>query len=152
MALGTVGAGSSVGQLTFGADFTFASGSTFAWELGGNTTALPGVNFDLLTISGGAFTISTGVTLSLSFGAGVNFGDAFWDSPQNWTIIDGAGAAAFNYAALNLINGSNAAGQFAVSGSGSGVSLDWQPVPEPGSAMLLACAAVGLIGLRRHRQ
>lgn len=147
---GIVDPGSSPGVLTIDANFTLATGSSYVWELADDTSSSPGVNFDQLTITDGAFTIASGVSLQLSFGSSVDFADPFWNSPQSWTIVDATDASAFSYSDLSLINGANAEGQFSVSQAGDSVSLGWQPVPEPSSALVIAAA--GLIAFNRRKR
>lgn len=147
---GAVESGASPGRLTIGSDFAFATGSRYLWELADDTTSLPGVNFDQLRITGGSFSIASGVSLELSFGSGVDFADTFWNSARSWTIVDAAGASTFNYSGFGLINETNPEGQFSVNQTGASVQLAWQPVPEPSSVILFAAAGLAFFNRRRR--
>ena len=142
--------GFGAGRLTIGEDFTLASGATYVWELTDDTVSLPGVNFDQLRVIEGDFSISSGVLLDLKFGPEVDFAATFWDQPHQWTIIDATGASSFASESLALVNGINSAGEFVVNQGGSGVTLGWQPVPEPSS--MLAITAAGLLVFNRRRR
>jgi hypothetical protein len=149
---GTIDPGLSPGLLTVGADMSLASGSRYLWELADDTSSLPGVNFDQLKITDGAFTIASGVSLELSFAPAVDFAGTFWDSSHSWTIIDAAGASSFSYSELALTNGFNPEGEFVVGQTGEGVSLNWEPVPEPSSALVMAAASLLVFNRRRRKR
>ncbi len=80
--------GSSAGLQTFTNGLAYASTSTLLWELMANTESGRGPNFDAVDVTGGAFSITSGATLDLSFGGTVSFVDSFWNAAHTWTIAD----------------------------------------------------------------
>jgi hypothetical protein len=94
-------------------------------------------------------------SLTLSFaGTAVDpdSGDGFWGTARSWKIVNSTGTGT-NIGATNfseITNGTYLAGSFSTVADASGnVVLNFTPIPEPGTASLLA-AAVGL-SLRRRR-
>jgi len=76
--------GNSAGIETFASGLTLSSGSTFNWELTGNTTSGRGTNFDGVNVLEGNLTIDTGLNFNIVVnfaGSLVNFDDpSFWSS------------------------------------------------------------------------
>ena len=91
---GIVAPGDSAGSLTFGGGVDLSAGGVYSWELGALSTdgTTPGLNFDLITVSGGNIALAGSSALTLDFalvGAnGPNSGNAFWTAPKTWKIID----------------------------------------------------------------
>lgn len=147
------GAGSLLGQggLTLNAD------SIFAWTLAAESTASPGVNFDVAAIDFGTLTIASGVDFQFDF-AGTTTGpiaNAFWGANQTWNDIIAIHdlAQMGSVGAFDIDNSAWAAlGEFALTSDSGGVDLVWTAVPEPGTAGLITIALGTLLGLRRNRR
>lgn len=141
--------GSSPGNLTFTNGLTLAG--NYNWELGALSTSSPGINFDLVTISGGNVDL-TGSTITLTLGAFAPTNVAFWQTNQTWTgIVDntGAGSLTGNFGAIDNSAWSSL-GSFSTVVVGNDVNLVWTAVPEPSTGLLLAGGMVA-VALRRRR-
>ena len=158
---GSVSPGSSPGQLQVGNGTTFASGGHYVFEIN-NTAGAPGTNWDLLSISGGltiSATVSTPFVLDLvSLNAGntngllANFDPTLaysWKFVTTTTGITGFSAGAFQYNASNFSNSLDI-GHFYVSQAGNDLYLNFTPVPEPTTWVLLSLGLSSvLLSLRR---
>lgn len=169
--VGTVGAnttiaglhrpGASPGTQSFSGGLTYSPSSTLAWELHDNATATRGTNFDAVDVTGGAFDLQSGATISLNFTGSVDFTNAFWNTDQSWLVVDlGAsttgdgGTGTFDIGTITGGSYSPAEGFFTVSRVADGaakndVFLNWTAVPEP-SAALLALLGAGVFARRRR--
>ncbi|MEY2878295.1 MAG: hypothetical protein RLZZ15_675, partial [Verrucomicrobiota bacterium] len=158
---GTVAPGNSPGNLTIGTggSLTFSSGSTYAWELGSlvsNGTGTAGTNWDLITLAGTATLTTNSVALVPNFTAvsGPTSGNAFWNSSQTWTVVDGNGGTIS--ATFSIDNSSwTSAGSFALAfaNSNTDLTMTWTPaaVPEPSTyAAFAGVAALALAAYRRR--
>ena len=163
--------GNSPGVQTFTNGLTYSNGSTFVWELTGNTDTNSdrGITFDGVNVSGGTLTINGGVTNNLVFngaGSAVNWSDAFWASNQQWLVFDNASPPAL--ASINVFDTINV-GFDSISQSlttvRSGSSFSWDTIgdelyltyaiPEPSTYALLALLGAGFAGrimVRRRRR
>ena len=158
---GSVSPGASPGQLQVGDGTTFASGGRYVFEIN-STVGTPGTNWDLLSISGGltiSATVSTPFVLDLvsltagnASGALANFNSAndySWKFVTTTTGITGFSAGAFQYNASNFANNLNI-GHFYVSQTGNDLYLNFTPVPEPTTWVLLSLGLSSvLLSLRR---
>ena len=157
--------GNSPGVQTFTSGLTYSNGSTFVWELTGNTDSGRGTVFDGVNVSGGTLTINGGVTNNLVFnGAGstVSWSDAFWDSNQQWLVFDNASLPTVSSNVFVTINvGLDSISQ-SLTSVRSGSSFSWDTIgsdvyltyaiPEPSTYALLALAAAALgVCVRRRR-
>lgn len=153
--------GASPGTQTFTSGLTYSPTSTLAWELNDNATATRGTNFDAVDVTGGAFDLQAGATITLNFSGSVDFTNSFWDTNQSWLVVDlGASTTTdggTNLFTLGTITGggySAAEGFFTVARVADGaakndVVLNWTAVPEP-SAALLAFLGAGAFARRRR--
>lgn len=93
---GSIAPGASAGTLTLQNGCDASAGGTYIWELTANSTAGPGSNFDVLSVTGGNVVLGGSSKLALSFtGAATapDAGNAFWQSPRSWTILTVSGGA-----------------------------------------------------------
>ena len=159
--------GNSPGIQTFTDGLTYLSGATFIWELAANAATGRGTVFDGVDVTGGLFTVNTGVTNSLVFngaGSSVNWADNFWSSNQSWLVFSNALSPSLGSSSIfgTVEVGLDSLGaDLSVSRSGS--SFTWTAVdgdlylnysvPEPSTYALLALAAAafGARVLRRRR-
>ena len=157
--------GNSPGVQTFTSGLTYSNGSTFVWELTGNTDSGRGTVFDGVNVSGGTLTINGGVTNNLVFnGAGstVSWSDTFWASNQQWLVFDNASLPTVSSNVFVTINvGLDSISQ-SLTSVRSGSSFSWDTIgsdvyltyaiPEPSTYALLALAAAALgVCVRRRR-
>ncbi|MEX1049153.1 MAG: autotransporter-associated beta strand repeat-containing protein [Akkermansiaceae bacterium] len=149
---GIIAPGSSAGNLTVSNGLTIAG--IYQWELATLSTASPGTNFDLITLTTGNADI-TGASLGLNLGSFAPTAIPFWQIDQTWAGIlnnTGAGSLTGTFAAINNTLWSSL-GSFSTSYTGNDVNLVWTAVPEPSSFLtggLLVTA--GLLRRRRAGQ
>ena len=151
--------GNSPGLQTFNNGLTYNTGSTFQWELIGNTEDDRGTSFDGVNVSGGTLSIGTGATSSLVFntaGSLVSWADSFWDSDRSWLVFDNANsptlASGAVFDTINLsadsfgstLTSVRSNASFAWNQQGNDVYLTYTAVPEPSTYALLVLAAAGL--------
>jgi fibronectin-binding autotransporter adhesin len=160
---GTHSPGTSPGIQTFEDGLTYNTGSTFVWELIGNTVAGRGTNFDGVDVTGGTLTIATGVTTDLVFdgtGSTVLWSDSFWDTDQSWLVFDNAGVPSIaGLPSITLTNDSLGASltsirslaSFSWDVQGNDVLLNYAAIPEPSTWALLAGSLTALMVFRRRR-
>lgn len=130
---GTLSPGSSPGLLDLQANLTLAGTSASYFEIDGLTR---GTQFDAVDLTGN---ISYGGALQVLFGFTPNVNDTF-------LLFNVTGTKTGNFGSLAMLN-SGYAGSF---DSSTGV-LTVTAVPEPGTILLAAAAAVAAIGLRDRR-
>jgi len=156
---GKLSPGNSPGVLTATNGLSLGTGSTFEWEIIGNTASGRGTTFDGVNVTGGTLSIGTGVASSLVFNAGgsaVSWADSFWDSDQSWLVFDNANlptlssGSIFDTITLSAdINAISLAtlrpnASFSWNQQGNDVYLNYSAVPEPSTYALLALAAFGV--------
>ncbi len=163
--LGTIAPGTATGDaggLSIGGNLTIAG--TYLWDLTtlGSPSASPqtggGVNFDQITLNGGAFT-GAGGTLQLALTGGTTpTASTFWQQHEQWAVITGVGTVNSLFALVDPNAASYASlGAFSLAAPSAGlILLDWTPtpVPEPGTLLLgsLAAGALGFYSRRRRKR
>lgn len=154
--------GGAAGRLTFNSSVAgtadFSAGGTLLWSITSLTDleAAAGTDYDQLTLAGSlGLTLGGTSSLTVAFGGGAadpNSGDSFWNAERSWKIVNstGSGTNAGSTNFSQITNANYSGGTFTTLADASGnVFLNFTPVPEPGTASLLA-AALGL-SLRRRR-
>lgn len=161
--------GSSPGLQTFNNGLTYNTGSTFQWELIGNTVDGRNTNYDAVNVTGGTLSIGTGVTSSLVFNTSsstVSWNDVFWNENRNWLVFDNANSPTLDstsvFDTINLsadslgktLTSDRPNAFFGWNRQGSDVYLTYTAVPEPSTYALLALAtaALGAHAWRRRRR
>lgn len=150
------------GNLTITNSLNISAAGTYSWKLGNATTPaasqMPGIDFDRITINGGALTLGGTSALTLDFSAlGANGPDntsnPFWQAMETWTIIDVTGGATNSSLFGSITDPTSQAGVFSLSlGTGGVVQLQFTPTPEPAWVLLMAaCGAIAICYLQRHR-
>jgi autotransporter-associated beta strand protein len=155
--------GTSPGILTAANGLTLSTGSTFNWELVANTTAAGdrGTAYDGVNVTGGGLTIQSGVNAILDFTVGVDFTDAFWQSPQQWLVFDNGNAPTLNSSdifdnisfsvdsnnvQLNTIAGAENS-YFFWTQVGNDVYLNYQPLGNPSLTLSTLTASPNVIAV-----
>ncbi len=142
--------GNSPGIQTFhNAMLTYESGSTFVWELVGNTTTQAGAspwNFDQVVLTGTSplvFNANTSLVFNGSEST-VDWSDSFWTSNRSWLVFTGASSITGTFgsiiASADAVGGdtfTSSIGAFAWRAAGGDLFLDFTTnltaVPEPAS-------------------
>jgi len=157
LAAGTA-AGSSTGTVSFSNGLSLTAGGSMSWQLNANSVTAGGGVSDLAQVNGGTFALANEVLLNIAFGGTVDFGQAFWDSSREWSVVDlngatdGTSGRTFTLGSLTGGTGNYAnEGSFAIANRSGEQVLTWTPnvVPEPSIGLLFASS--GLVWLRRRR-
>ncbi|MGC4004927.1 MAG: hypothetical protein QM811_18150 [Pirellulales bacterium] len=163
---GTVAPGNSPGTLSFVNGVSFASGSTYAWELFAATDGnAPSGVWDRISVNGGVLNIAGGAILVPTFGGTATAPTAgtFWAGDHVWNdVIDVTGTATIDAGSTSAFAIDNSAwsalGAFSTvpAANGQGVDLVWTAVttavPEPGTWAGAFAAVAGLAWLRTRRR
>lgn len=162
---GSLSPGNSPGVLTVDNDLTLNTGSSFVFELTGNTSLGRGSSFDGVNVNVGGLTIQSGVAADLVFdlaGSTVDWSNAFWASNQSWLVFDNANAATVSGSIFSAVNaGLDAQGDalatvrpgstFSFTQSGNDIVLSYTAVPEPSLASFLVFGLALLVVSTRRR-
>lgn len=163
--------GDSVGTLNFSNGLTLATGSAISFELQ-DANGTKGIGYDLISLTGGNLSLTASantitfnvITLNATGdrGAALNFNPA---SSYSWTFaeiaatntggsISGFNANQFNLVTTDFANGL-AGGSFSFSQSGTNLRLNFTPVPEPSTYLLIGSGlslVAGATWRRRRRR
>jgi fibronectin-binding autotransporter adhesin len=152
-----------ISTLHFGTNVTFGTGGAYTFNVA-NAAGTPGVDYSTIFIAGTLNINATALNkfsinlTSISPGTGdpglANFNAA---TPYSWTILTASGGitgwnpAVFTTTSGNFQN-SLAGGSLLLGQSGNSLVLDFTPVPEPSTWLMLGAgvAAVGLVAWRRR--
>lgn len=150
---GIHGPGNSPGLQTFNDDLSYNPGSIFTWELGSETTAGRGVNFDAVDV-GGALTINNAIFRVII--SDLSLESPFWDNPSlDWDVFNTSSYGAFTsfelYNANDLISEVDYSDYGNFSFNPSTGNLQWSAVPEPTSALAGMILGTGLLRRRRSK-
>lgn len=153
--------GSSVGTLTFASGLTLASGGSYDFEVQ-NALGGPGTGWDYVQV-GGTLTFTATPTLPFTLnlislnnsGASGNTANFSGANAYSWTIASATSFVGFNPAAFTIdtsaFTSSLNGGLFSLSTSGGNLQLNFTPVPEP-STWVLLLAGLGIVGYRKFRR
>ncbi|MEO8205106.1 MAG: PEP-CTERM sorting domain-containing protein [Chthoniobacterales bacterium] len=160
---GSVQAGSTLGTLTFGGATTFNEGSQFFMTLASlvdNSSGTAGTDWNSLsfldTVNFGNSSLSTPAALTMYLDLAESIdpdsGNAFWNSEHEWTFAIANSTDAFQYADFSIENWSWSSGNFSWhrENSKTELVLDFTPVPEPGSILLLL-GGIATVAIVRRR-
>jgi hypothetical protein len=158
------------GTLAFGAStpLTFGTGGILKFSLvdangaagagystvnangGLNITATSGSPFDIQIYSFAPGTTAINATNAMNFSTSAGYSWTLVSSP---TAITGFNANDFTFDTSNFFNGVGAGG-FYVTDTGNDLVLNFSPVPEPSTWVLLGCGAatVGVLSWRRRKR
>ena len=153
-----------VATLSFGTPVTFGTGGIYVFDVQ-TAGGVAGVDYDTLNISGSLTISSTPIapfTVALeSINPGTGLAGMASFNPAlaySWTLLTaGSGITGFSPSSFSVstasFQNSLAGGSFTVGESGNTLTLDFTPVPEPSTWMLMltGVAAAGA-GLRRRRR
>lgn len=155
------GGNGSIGTLTFNSKVTFGAGSVLEFDIG-NLNGGAGIGWDLVTVNslvnlaaqGGSLITLDLTTLTVGGTAGLLAG---FDATQSYSWlfltannISGFSSDKFLFDTSGFAN-SLGNGNFFVSQGNNGLSINFTPVPEPGTYVLFAFG-LGILGLRELRR
>jgi autotransporter-associated beta strand protein len=131
---GTLQPGDGIGLISFGGSLNFGSASHLAWELGGNTDAGAGINFDKVNAAVVAITNNAVIDLSLNrVGSAVDFSDPFWNLSRTWPVLDATSiTGSFKLGTVIADAAGRPAtgyGAFSLQQTGTAINLVWTPRP-----------------------
>ncbi len=156
---GSIAPGNSPGTLAVNnGSLTFASGSTYAWELNSLTTVGVGSNYDVIALTGTSSLSTNAVFLVPSFtstAAAPNLGATSWNSARSWTVVAGNSTSTISGTFFVTNSAWSGNGSFSTGIFGDDLRLNWTPtaIPEPSTYTAIFCVvALATAGWRRQRQ
>ncbi len=156
---GSIAPGNSPGTLAVNnGSLTFASGSTYAWELNSLTTVGAGSNYDVIALTGTSSLRTNAVFLVPSFtgtAAAPNLGATFWNSARSWTVVAGNSTSTISGTFFVTNSAWSGNGSFSTGIFGDDLLLNWTPtaIPEPSTyAAIFGVVALATAAWRRQRQ
>jgi autotransporter-associated beta strand protein len=165
---GTHAPGFSPGIQSFTDDLAYTAGSTIIWDLTAARVdeAERGLTYDGIDVAGN-LTFAANVTLLLDFatlGSSVDWRDAFWENSitgtAGWKIFDVQGTTTgFENLQLagidwldsesNTLSSNRPGASFSVFQDDKAIYLNYNTIPEPSSALLIALSSGALLMRRR---
>ena len=163
--------GNSPGVQNFG-DLNYLNGASVLWELTSNTALEtlqpvppPPYDFDQVVVSGD-LDFAGSNTFDLDFdlaGSSVDWLDTFWETGNRWLVYDvGGQTTGLANLQLNVANWQDASGdlfddvfplgRFYLTQAGSDVYLNFAPVPEPSTVLVLLGGFLSMMLGRRRRK
>jgi hypothetical protein len=156
-------AGQRIATLSFGGSLTFGSGGIYAFDLKNAPSAVAGTDYDTINVAG---PLSVTATPSTPFSimlrsidpATGNPGLANFNAaqPYSWTLVTAGSVSGFSPADFSFdtsgFQNPLGGGTFLVGQSGNMLTLNFTPVPEPGTwaLMLGGLGALSVAGVRRR--
>jgi hypothetical protein len=146
---GTVAPGTGAGTLALGGGLDLSAGGTYRWELAVHSTSNPGVDYDVISLTGGNLVLGGTSVLALVFtnaATAPDSGNAFWQAPHAWTIVGLSGSAANPGATrfASIQNNTYAAGSFTNYADGGGnVVLEYIPVASATPPQITGVSKLG---------
>jgi hypothetical protein len=155
-------AGQRIATLSFGTPLNFGTGGIFVFDLKNAPSAVAGTDYDTVNVSGA---LSVSATPGSPFAIDLrsinpvsgNLGLANFNSLQaySWTLVSAGSISGFNTANFsidtsafqNSLNG----GSFLVGESGNLLTLNFTPVPEPSTWVLMLGGAGSIAASIRRR-
>jgi hypothetical protein len=146
--------GNSPGTQTIAGNLSYEAGSTFVWELNGNS--VNNTDFDRIQFSGAGRSLSVGGAMNtrLNF-VGANFNDAFWTENRSWTVFSNVDVTQDSVNNMNIVidtpGAPNGTLAWVFDSNSKNLSLRFSAVPEPGTMALLGLATC-LVGFAKRRK
>lgn len=146
--------GNSPGVQTIAGNLLYAAGSTFVWELNGNS--VNAADFDQVVFSGAGRTLTVDGLMDtrLNF-VGANFNNPFWLNNKTWTVFANVVVTQDSIDNMNIIidtpGAPNGTLAWVFDSNSNNLNLRFSAVPEPGTLALLGLAT-GLLGVAKRRK